>query len=58
MTDRVSAVSSAKTAEGARSGRPRSEGYGWGKDFKLNWILYLIFIPCAVYFIIYHSLNG
>ena len=54
MTGRVSAVSSAKTAEGARSGRPRSEGHGWGKDFKLNWILYLIFIPCAVYFIIFN----
>ena len=58
MTDRVSAVSSAKTAEGARSKRPLSEGHGWGKDLKLNWILYLIFIPCAVYFIIYHSLNS
>ena len=56
MTDRVSAVSSAKAAEGARSKRPRSEGHGWGKDFKLNWILYLIFIPCAVYVIIFTSI--
>lgn len=58
MTDRVSAVSSAKAAGCTGSKRPRSESHGWGKDFKLNWILYLIFIPCAVYFIIYHSLNG
>ena len=54
MTDRVSAVSSAKAAGRTGSKRPRSEGHGWGKDFKLNWILYLIFIPCAVYFIIFN----
>ena len=54
MTDRVSAVSSAKAAGRTGSKRPRSEGRGWGKDFKLNWILYLIFIPCAVYFIIFN----
>ena len=54
MTDRVSAVSSAKAAGRTGSKRPRSEGHGWGKDFKLYWILYLIFIPCAVYFIIFN----
>ena len=52
MTDRVSAVSSAKAAGRTGSKRPRSEGHGWGKDFKFNWILYLIFIPCAVYFMV------
>lgn len=27
---------------------------GWQKDFKLNWVIYLIFLPCAVYFLIFN----
>lgn len=27
---------------------------GWKKDFKLNWVVYLLFLPCAAYFIIFN----
>lgn len=28
--------------------------HGWKQDFKKNWVLYLIFVPAAVYFIIFN----
>ena len=27
---------------------------GWKKDFKQNWVIYLLFLPCAAYFIIFN----
>lgn len=27
---------------------------GWRQDFKKNWVLYLIFVPAAVYFIVFN----
>lgn len=49
-------VSAEKTAEQAVViGKPlRSRKDSWKKDFKKNWVMYLIFIPCAVYFIIFN----
>ena len=26
----------------------------WKRDFKKNWVMYLIFIPCAIYLIVFH----
>ena len=33
---------------------PIVTGVSWKKDFKRNWVLYLIFIPVLVYFIVLH----
>lgn len=40
--------------ETAEKPKKRRDKDTWKKDFKANWILYLIFIPCAVYFLIFN----
>ena len=52
----MDAVEAEKTVEQViTTGKPlRSKKSSWKKDFKKNWVMYLIFIPCAVYFIIFN----
>ncbi len=54
MTNEITAAEAVQAApkSGVKTEKPKK--HGWRQDFKLNWILYLIFIPCAVYFLIFN----
>lgn len=50
----AAAVSGGGAAKAAK--KPNPNKTSWKKDMKKNWVMYCIFIPCAVYFIIFNYL--
>jgi len=45
-----------KAVKKRRQREPEFDKVSWKKDIKRNWVLYIIFIPAAVYFIVFHYL--